>query len=109
MELTKLVGGLPEETQQFLLELLAVIQSIEFGKITPEIEIHQKKVVSVKFNGWKRLKYHDDNTLAISDLGIRIKRAVDRKQPTRLHFVVEVKGGKITQIFWKSDIFRRYS
>ena len=94
--------------EQFLKELEVIINSVEFGKITPELEIHQKKVVSAKFQGWRRQKFNRDNEKAVEAVGSRIAEAIGRKDPSKIVFVVEVKNGVIEQILWQSSIYRRY-
>ena len=93
---------------QFFDELDVILSSVEFGKITPELEIHQKKVMSAKFQGWRRQKFNKDNEKAVEAVGNRIAEAIGRKDPTKLMFVVDIKNGAIEQVLWQSSIYRRY-
>ena len=109
MDLSKLFQSLPEENKQFLLEFLAIVYQLQFGTLQPVIKIHRGRIKEVEFRGWKRLKYTPDNqNKAIQDLAERIRKAKESKQKTKLVFIVETRGGYITDILWDSFITRRY-
>lgn len=109
MDILKLFQNLPEENQKFLLELIAIIFQLQFGTLQPVIKVHRGRVKEVEFRGWKRLKYSPDNQeKAIQDLAERLKKAKESKQKTKLIFIVEAKGGYITDILWDSFISKRY-
>lgn len=106
--LIELIKNSPLPTQRFLLEFLAIIQKLEFGKIVPKIEIHNKKIMTAEFEGWKRLRYEKNNLQAIKDIGERIAEIIKKKQTIKVFFEIEIKNGEIQDVFWQTKFVRRY-
>lgn len=110
MDINKVFAGLPENNKKFIIELMAVFQTISFGTVQPVIELHRNRVMKAEFRGWKRIKYDPSiaKEQAIKDLGQRISVAIKNKQTTKLHFIIDLKNGVINEILWDSYIYRRY-
>jgi len=97
-----------KKNSKFIKDLIQIISGVEYGVITPELELHQQRVVAAKFNGWKRLKF-DNNHAALEALLKRINFSLNEDESSKLHFVVKTKKGKITDIFWNTELVRHYS
>ena len=97
-----------KKNTKFLQDLLQIISGIEYGVVTPELELHQQRVVSAKFTGWKRMKF-ENNHAALEALLKRINFSLNEDESSKLHFVVKTRKGKITDVFWTSEITRHYN
>lgn len=105
----ELFENLPEENKQFFLELMAIVFQLQFGTLQPVIKVHRGRIKEVEFRGWKRIKYTPDTQeKAIEDLAKRLAEAKKSRQKTKFVFIVEVRGGFITDILWDSFVSRRY-
>jgi len=109
--LVELIERAPEQTKQFILDLLAVSQGVEYGIFNLKLNVHQKSISKAEFRGWKTKNYgksEQDQQRALRDLAERIAEAKKKKSEVKLHFLVNVKGGYITGIYWDSFIERKY-
>jgi len=106
--LNGIINALPPQTKEFFLEMVAILDNLPFGYLQPKIEVHNKKVVSASFDGWRKLKYDDNNIKALEDVIRRIHEVIDKKRSDKISFMLDLKNGTIKEVYWKTQIVRRY-
>lgn len=97
-----------DEKTKGAVELLALIERLQFGKLKVELDVHNGIVKGLEVEGHKRIKYAKDNLKAVQDIITRIKKSYDAKESTRLMFMIDIRSGNIDQTIWLSTIKRRY-
>lgn len=99
----------PAQDDIAVLELKALIEKVAFGTLDASFELHNKRITSATVYGKRRNKYAKDNYKATSDVIGRIKQSCDRKESTKLTFIVNVRNGFIDEVLLSSEIERKYT
>lgn len=111
-KLTEILKNVSPETKQFILDLLAISYGVEYGVFNLKLNIHRKSIKKAEFKGWKTITYgksEQDQQKAVKDLAEKIAIAKKNKQNCKLHFLVDLKAGFITGIYWDSFYEKIYS
>lgn len=89
-------------------ELEALVEKLGYGTLDATFDIHNKKLVTMKLYGKKRLRYAKNNPLALTDLVKRVNKPLEAKDTTKLVFSLEIRNGFIDEVLLVSEMTKRY-
>ncbi len=98
------------EHTNWLDDVDAALENVEFGKAFIEVTKHNNKIIGVVVQGVSRsTKYKGDNTEAVTDLLSRVKRMSDTEHSGSSTATIVFKNGKITRIVDSEVTESRYN
>lgn len=107
-EFLAIIDSAPDKTKKFLMELVILTQKLPYGYLEPKIEVHGNQIVRAQYEGWRKLKAHNDNLNTLKLLLEEYKKLIDKKTSNKIISVVNMKDGVITDIFFRSEIKSDY-
>lgn len=90
-------------------EVFALIEKVQYGRVTMTFDVHNARVTNWIAEGNRRFVYRkDEQKNAVIQILKRLKEGQEKKRTENIVFVVKQKDGRINEIEQVSEIHRNY-